>query len=76
MKIQNNQYVINNDTEHLYRQESHLANVTNRRFDIIWSGLTKQQASVNRTINVLSNLVTNVSASLATLGRQLEELHS
>jgi len=76
LKLQNNQYAINNDTERLYSQVSHLANVTNRRIDVIWSGLTQQAASVNRTIDAIHTLASNVSASLATLGQQLEELHS
>ena len=53
MKLQNNQYAINNDTERLYSQVSHLANITNRRIDVIWSSLAKQVASVNQTINAI-----------------------
>ena len=50
LKLQNNQYAINNDTERLYSQVSHLANVTNRRIDVIWSGLAQQAASVKRSM--------------------------
>ena len=53
LKLQNNQYAINNDTERLYGQVAHLANITNRRIDVIWSSLDKQAANVNQTIKAI-----------------------
>lgn len=76
LKLQTNQYAINNDTEKLYDQVSNLANITSRRIDNLWTGIAKLDDNVNKTAHAITVLATDVSRNLINFGKRLEQTHA
>lgn len=74
-RIKTNQETMYNDSEHIYHQVAHIANITSRRIDVLWEGLEIQKQNINHTADVLRSLALNLTGGLINLGRSMQHLH-